>query len=341
MDGAEIYSGKDKTWVPLRRGQFLRSDDKIRTGPGIEVDLQVPDQIQMRLKENSELTGQGGKIFDKETTYRLQLLKGRILGSTEKGFEKRRMEISTPVLVAAVRGTQFQVGFDAVAEHAKVEVLRGSVEVRSLRVPEVVIVKGLQKTEVSKKGAPSAPVQVTREEWDQLKEAYELSSRSALLEAQQLDLSRKAGSLFNYVFDHGTFYTPDMGFADREFFQEKTGLSSYLQLKYDVFPAYCYVGMYMKIRDLDLAKFKSVSFDARGDEEEGWPDEFRIEVKTKNGIVAAFTVKDLKPTWRSYQFPIRLSRSAMVTEMTVVISNVKVGSNKKGSVYFRNFNLNA
>ncbi len=339
--GAEIYSPETKTWVPLRQGQVLQATDKIRTGPVSEVDLQIPDQLQLRLKENSEIEGQTPGFFDSQPTSRLKLPKGRILGSTEKQFQKRRLEITTPVLVAAVRGTQFQVESDPETKQSGVDVLRGVVEVKSLSTQKEVLVKGLEKTKFSHGEAPKTPTKISREDWDRLKEIYELTVKSAAFEAQQMDLSKKAGSLFGYVFDHGTFYTPDTGFADREFSLDPQTGEVTLQLRYDVFPANCFVGMYMKTRDLDFSKFKSLSFEARGDKEEGWPAEFRIEVKSKTGLVAAYTPKNLNTQWQPFRFPIRLSRTMPVTEIVFVVSNVKVGSDKKGSVYFRNVSLNA
>ncbi|MBI4115765.1 MAG: FecR domain-containing protein [Candidatus Omnitrophica bacterium] len=339
LGSAEIYSPSQKRWIPLTRGKTLGLREKIRTGEKGEVDLQIPDQIQLRLKKNSQLEGRGPKFLEKELTFRLHLLRGRLIGSTQKKFQNRKLEVLTPVLVAAVRGTEFQVESNPEKQEATVGVLRGIVEVRSIKARKSVTVRGLERTGVKGRGAPTIPIRITRQEWDQLKEAYELIGKSAFLEARQLDLSKEAGTLFQFVFDHGTFYTPQFGFAEREFIKDETTGKVHLKVDYDVFPVGVVVGVYIKIRDLDLFQFKSLSFQARGDADEGFPESFRVELKTKEGITRLFTPRDLKATWQDFQFPLTVTKPTPISEMTLVFSNEKAGEHKKGTVYFKELNL--
>ena len=98
---AEVYSGKAKVWAPLRRGDSLTTNDKIRTGANAEIDLGVPDQLSFRVKENSQLEVKGPKLFARTAAYRLQLVRGFLVGSTQKHYSGMPVEISTPTLIAS------------------------------------------------------------------------------------------------------------------------------------------------------------------------------------------------------------------------------------------------
>lgn len=336
----EVYSNENKAWVPVQRGDSLTVRDKIRTGSKGEADLRVPDQIAIRVKENSEIEVQAPRFFERSLRYRLHLLRGIILGSTEEKFEGEQLDISTPTLVAAVRGTMFQVEVQPESGDSSVRVLKGSVKVRSRKGGKAVMVRSLEKTEVKKNAVPLPPVRVTRQEWDRMKETYELIGRSTAVEARQLDLSKQAGSLFDYVFDHGTFYTPEFGHAEREFTKEEaSGNKVYLKIDYDVFPTGSFVGVYIKTRNLDLAKFKGFEFQARVNPEEGAPESMRIEFKTQTGLARVFVPRDFKPTWQDYKYPLIVRAATPITEIALVFSNEKVGNAKKGAFYLRDFNL--
>ena len=259
MGKVSVYARPQRTWIEAQRGYALNLGDKIRTGPKSEVDLRVPDQIRLRLKENSEAEVKKPKLFEQAPRYQLFLHRGSLIGATEKGFEGKRLEISTPVLVAAVLGTSFQVVSDDTTGDSSVRVLKGTVEVQSLKTRQKVVVRALEKTEVKAGNSPPLePVRISREEWSQLKETYEFVQKSAAFEAQQLDLAHGAGNLFQYVFDHGTFYTPNFGFTNREFVKDETSGETYLEIEYDVFPMGSYVGIYFKTRNLDISKFKGL-----------------------------------------------------------------------------------
>lgn len=335
----EVYSPETKAWGPPRRGQMLTARYKIRTAAGAEADLRVPDQIRIRLKEKSELYVRQPRFFEQTPRLRLHLARGKLLGSTEKPFQPERLEISTPTLVAAVRGTTFQIEANPETKESSVRVLRGTLEVRSTKTRKSVLVKTLERTAVKTSGPPLAPVRVTRQEWDQMKEAYELVQKSAAMEARQLDLSKEAGNLFEFVFDHGTFYTPKFGYAGREFIKDEAAGQVRLEVEYDVFPVGSFVGVYLKTRNLDLSQFKGFEFQTRGDPEEGFPQSLRIELKTSTGILRIFNPKDFKSSWQSFGFPFRFNRETLITEITLVFSNEKAGDHKKGVLQFRNFTL--
>ena len=335
----EVYNAPARGWAPAQRSGKLDVGDKIRTGDKAEVDLRVPNQIHLRIKENSEAEIRRPSLFDRALRYRLHLVKGSLLGTTEKAFEGKKLEISTPVLVAAVLGTTFQIEATPETHRSTVRVLEGTVKVKALKTRKVVMVKALEKTEVTGGAAPLKPVRVTREEWNKLKEGYDLYEKSAAAEAIQLDLSKEAGSLFKHVFDHGTFYSPNYGFADREFAKDKDSGKVQFKISYDVFPVGSFVGMYIKTRYLDLLHFKAFQFQIRGNKGEGYPQSVKIEFKNGAAVVRAFVPRDFKETWQTFEFPLHFTRSSPITEVTIVVSNEKAGDHKRGAISFRDFNL--
>jgi len=339
----EVYSREKRAWVPLNRGDMLNAKDKIRTGPNTEVDLRIPDQINFRLKENSELENKAPGIFDEDVAQRLELLKGKLLGSTQEGFEdqKGRFEIATPVLVASIRGTTFMISADPETLESWVGVLRGQVEVRSksIFIPGIVTVESLETT-MEEGGKLTAPQRISRLQWDQMKEAYELTQKSLDYEANQIDLSRQAGNLFqDYAFDHGTFYMPKVGFADREFFFDSEENAVILKIDYDVFPESSFVGMYIKVRNMNLENFDGLEFYLRRESDKDYPAAFKIEIKEKGQVVRAFAPHTFKKQWKTVYFPFQVSSDTPVSEITFVFSNERVGEYKKGILEFRDFNL--
>lgn len=340
---AEIAKGGEKTWRLLERGMRLESRDSVRTGAESDIDIAVPGKIHARLKPDSQLDGKAAAGTDKTVTHQLHLLKGTLLASTAKEYdeEKGHFVISTPVMITAVRTTVFYVSSQPEEEKSWVGVLRGAVEVgtRKRFAEDKVTVHSLQKSEVQKDKVLKDPVPISRDEWNEMKEAYELMQRSAAEEAAQLDLAKQAGSLLDKVYDHGTFYTPKVGFADRRFVRDKAINQVHLDIEYDVFPRGSYVGFYMKTRDFDLADFDGFQFEAQRAPEESFPEEFRIELKSKHETVRAFAPKNFKKFWELYRFDFQANKPTPVHEITFVFYHEKVGEQKKGEILLKNIHL--
>ncbi len=331
----EIYSKIDKSWMPLQRGGLMAWGDRIRTGADSEVDLRAADQMVIRLKANSELERKLPADQADANRYQIHLIRGLVLGATEKKAETEKwLQVSTPAIVASIRGTVFAVRAEEDEGHVSwVGVLRGAVEVTGQAQQDQVTVKDMQQTTTQIDGTLGKPIRVSREEWDDMKEAYELIQKSAAQEAEQMDLSMQAGGLFANVFDHGTFFTPKVGYAWRNFVKTEDG-KVVLEIEYDVFPRGSYVGMYMKVRDADIADFEALQMRVRRIPGTGYPDAFRIEVKSKGQTLRAFTPKIFKKEWQTMQFPLRADKKAPISEITFVFSHDQSGENTRGALRF-------
>ncbi len=335
----EFFSGIRKTWAPASRGEKFSTQDKLRTAKDEEVDLKIPDFITMRLKGNAVLESIRAKKTEKKVKIRLYLDKGSLFGATDKKFSANAsMEVLTPDSIVDITGGLFEIKVDPKTGQTWVGVLDGISEVRK---------KSFLPAEVSKLGSlqsftpnlETAAKKVSREEWDHLKEAYELIQKGAAHEAEQLDMAKKAGSLYAKVFDHGTFFTPKMGNAERDFFIDEKSGETFLNIAYDVFPRGSYVGMYMKTRNLDLVNFKNLEFEARIAPDQPGPAEFQVEVKSGGAVIRRLSAKQFSKDWKVFSFPLQATKTAPVQEINFYFSHEKVGENSKGAIELRKINL--
>lgn len=329
-------------WVPVNRGDVLHAGDKIRTGDDTELDLLLRDKVTVRVRANSEVTNKSS-VQDS----RLHLAKGALLGATAKAFKGERMEITTPVSVAAVLGTLFLVEHKPDVATTWIGVLQGKVEVRpnDLFSKESVSIGNLQRTVIGPSKKPEAPTKISREEWLSMKESYELIQREADFEKKQQDLSKKAGNLFEYVFDHGTFYMPKFGFAAREFVLDDTTGEVTFDVDYDVFPRGSFAGIYVKTRNFDISKFEKLEFMVRRAPDKDYPAAFRIEFKSRGQVLRAFAYRDMnteqqiKKDWAMESYALAANKPTLVDEITFVFSHDQVGEFKKGGLQLRNLTL--
>ena len=159
------------------------------------------------------------------------------------------------------------------------------------------------------------------------------------MEAEQIDLSKSAGSFFNVVFDHGSFYTPKVGYAGREFFKDPDSGQVFLETEYDVFPMGSFSGVYIKTRDFDISKYTGLSFEVRRKAEEGAPESFFIELKSKGNVVRRYAPRTFEKTWKLVEFDFHEKKPLVVNEVVFVFTNARVGEAKKGMLEFRNIEL--
>lgn len=344
----QIYDLKTRSWRAPKRGEEFVTAQKLKTGADGMINFQVENEIHLRLKENSEVLNEASRVMGKREVYELRLAQGVLLGATTRQFERKQNEdrailkILTHDYVANIHGAIFRV--QAAAQRGQgstVGVLRGFVEVSKpspLFRSSGVRIRGLEETSVVD-GVIQPAARVTPETWGLMKESYELLAKTAVMEAEQIDLAKKAGNFFDVVFDHGTFFTPKIGYAGREFFKDPDSGQVFLEAEYDVFPAGSFCGVYIKTRDFDISKYAGLSFEIRRKAEEGAPDSFFIELKSKGNVVRRYAPKTFEKTWKVVEFDFRAQKSLVVNEVVFVFTNARVGEAKKGVLEFRNINL--
>ncbi|MEI7752016.1 MAG: FecR domain-containing protein, partial [Candidatus Omnitrophota bacterium] len=344
----QVYDLHSRSWRAPKRGEDFVTSQKLKTGADGMINFQVENELHLRLKENSEILNEESRVVGKREVYKLRLSQGVLLGATTRQFERKQkddkaiLKILTRDYVANIHGAIFRVQASTQpGQQSKVGVLRGFVEV-SKPSPffrtEGIRIRGLEETNVVG-GVIQPATKVTPEAWGLMKESYELLEKTAVMEAEQIDLAKMAGSFFNVVFDHGTFFTPKIGYAGREFFKDQDSGQVYLETEYDVFPAGSFCGVYFKTRDFDISKYAGFSFEIRRKADEGAPDSFFIELKSKGNVARRFAPKTFEKSWKTVEFDFHAKKPLIVNEMVFVFTNARVGEAKKGIIEFRNVKL--
>ncbi|PJZ64140.1 transcriptional regulator [Leptospira wolffii] len=132
----KIYD-KDGKEKELKQDTFLLPEYKIETGKDSYADIQLAEGVLIRVKENTSLIlkkvfvdSANGTIFTD-----LGLNKGKIFSKVGSKLDKTsQFNVTTPTVVASVRGTEFIV--EETGKGTSTRVGDGSVEVTDLDNPE-------------------------------------------------------------------------------------------------------------------------------------------------------------------------------------------------------------
>lgn len=145
----------------LAAGTSLRAGDQIRTGIQSTLTLKFIDASRLLVSPDSKLSIESLLIFGKTrmTETRLQVDAGGVDSHVAKQQgAASRYEIKTPTLNLGVRGTDFQVRFDAKNQVSRSEVLEGQVAAQGAKA-QVLVSAGFG-TVASAGGEPQAPRQL-------------------------------------------------------------------------------------------------------------------------------------------------------------------------------------
>lgn len=116
------------SWIALRVGKVLNPGSKIRTQPQSSVDLFLAvNGPVVRVTENTEL-GLDKLSFentgaDTVIETQLDLKSGRVLGKVNKLAAASKYEVKTPVGVAAIKGTEYDISANGIFRVIQGEVL--------------------------------------------------------------------------------------------------------------------------------------------------------------------------------------------------------------------------
>ncbi len=335
-------NGLEKT----EKNRRILKGETIEVGATGEAVLELEELYVLRLKSSSKLTQLEPKRDEafsgkERVTYRFKLDQGALLGTTKyRGEKVNLLDLIVKDKTYNIQDSTFRVQLADAAPW--IGVLRGSVksDVEKNSTQKPLVIHALEKVDLTDKPvAAEAPLKVSEAEWGLLRETYEMNMKSAAEEALQLDLSKRAGNFFDYVFDHGTFYTENVGYTVRDFYEDKASGEVYLEAEYDVFPANSFVGLYVLTRDLDTRNYSGLRFDVRRKPDEGYPDRFYLEIKSKGQIIHRFEITDIKPEWQTRQIDFFNPISTPITEVTLVFLNESIGQTKKGFIQMRHVEM--
>lgn len=117
-------------------------------------------------------------------------------------------------------------------------------------------------------------------------------------------------------------------------------------LDYDVKspnPAFC--GFWAKLVGIDIDAYDVLSFYLKGDAKAGFTSRFKIELKTRGGRRAIYTINGVDATWQAFNIPFKQTRAvsdwSKMEEFTIVFDDIlttkKVGKIYLDQITFRKF----
>jgi hypothetical protein len=161
---AELGSEGDWRSVAISSPVYL--GDTLRTGQPGRVRIVFQDDSVLNVGDDSEVVVDE-QVFDPEDgSYRsaLRLLRGKVRALVSDYYRSpgAEYEVETATAVAGVRGTEFLVAFDAIAQRTEVIGIVGRVAVNGLqgRAEEEVFITAGDVTSVASGGRPTAPGRV-------------------------------------------------------------------------------------------------------------------------------------------------------------------------------------
>jgi hypothetical protein len=146
-----------KPFTPLTSAQTVQVGNEVRTGPGAQLILEVPDGSYMVVSENSKLIVED--FWSVNLRSLMNLMVGRVRFYVQRlGGRPNPYRVTTPTALIAVRGTTFEVSIDE-AQIAEVRCLEGRVAVETVGLPDrEVILEAGRKTLVRPGEYPLPPV---------------------------------------------------------------------------------------------------------------------------------------------------------------------------------------
>lgn len=162
---AEI--GRGTTWTPATVGAQVQKLDWLRTGSaGGRMSVALIDGSVLNIGEGSNLTLEDVVLDSTGGVVRslVRLVAGKIRPVVDPSYRERggSYEIETPTALVGVRGTEFVIAYDPVAEVSDVVGVTGQVEVHSVadRVNRGVMITKQELTLVAKGKLPTPPQEI-------------------------------------------------------------------------------------------------------------------------------------------------------------------------------------
>src|SRR5262249_19174492 len=123
----EWKSTTARTFKALDNSQAIQIGDLVKTGPGAQLILQVPDGSYMVVSENSQVTIED--FWSGNLRSLMNVMVGQVRFYIQKlGGRPNPYRVTTPTALIAVRGTTFDVIADE-AHNAQVHCVEGRVTV--------------------------------------------------------------------------------------------------------------------------------------------------------------------------------------------------------------------
>ena len=123
----QLRNANNRKYESAYKGQMVRTGDWLKTDKNVYVAIVFLDGSNVKIQSNTEIEIKSSRITARELKTQMYIAEGQAWSkvSQQKNGE---FKIKTPTAVASVKGTEFDVEFDDLAESTTLTVLEGSVE---------------------------------------------------------------------------------------------------------------------------------------------------------------------------------------------------------------------
>ncbi len=153
----EIRAGNEDSWKKAASSKILKTDDAVRTGRQSIARVKLADGSKILLLQNSQ-----AELEDLSSVQKaIKLIRGKIRAVVTKMKGEASFKIKTPIGVASVRGTDFEVEFSEESQEMFVDVRKGAVGVARLGdLENEVVVRPGERIQFGLEGAISDPIRM-------------------------------------------------------------------------------------------------------------------------------------------------------------------------------------
>lgn len=159
MGEAEFSRKNSSEWNEIEIGLVLKEGESVRTGFDSVIDMRFTNGTVMRIAEDSFLSIDDVSL----NTIAVDLKKGAIISRFTKLFSNQNYNITTPSMVAGIRGTELIITTNS--KGTTVVGMSGITEIYNPLFPENRILLGFQtKSEIIANQPPSNTIDLTQKE---------------------------------------------------------------------------------------------------------------------------------------------------------------------------------
>lgn len=170
LEGPAFKSKDGKDWRPVLKGDFLGTNENVKTGVKSRLELTLPDGSRVRFSENTTFKVESLMFTEEERGFEIKVFFGKAWSKAAKFKKASKFEVKTSTAVAGIRGTTFRV--DANEDLSSlVKVYEGEVAVNSL--PAESQDKVRKPKYISGPKEVPGPHEVSREEWSYIVKSWQ------------------------------------------------------------------------------------------------------------------------------------------------------------------------
>ena len=122
----QIHSAGERKYESAYKGQMIRSGDWINTDLNVFVAIVFLDGSNIKIRDKTEIEIKSSRITAKQLNTRMYISEGQVWNNVTKQ-NNSEFQITTPTATASVKGTEFNLDFDALEESTTITVIDGEV----------------------------------------------------------------------------------------------------------------------------------------------------------------------------------------------------------------------